>query len=51
MQIKKDWFFVPNPKWDLNKLIYDLLIEYIRNNGEIKITVGYDGVKDVNPDF
>ena len=45
---RKNWFFVPNPKCDLNKLMYDLLIEYIRNNGEIKITVGYDGVKDVN---
>ena len=39
----KDWFFVPNPKCDFNKLMYELLIEYIRNNGEIKITVDYDG--------
>ena len=33
------WFFVPDSKDDLNKLMYELLIEYLKNDGKIMVTL------------
>ena len=36
---KERWFFVPDSKDNLNKLMYELLIEYLKNDGKIMVTL------------